>query len=440
MAEPIGLAAGLLALATFAFECSISLHETVNSFRHHPKRVRDLLEELEALSAVLGPLGEFVKATSDIDFSALELPLLRCGGACNEFRQEILKCSSQPGSNRTNFREWARLKYMGDDIDGFRRLLAGYKATINIALTDANIRQTSANTEALEDYKHLIQDAKDDLEARLESIDDKLECIVNKSVAQSGPDAAELQSMKEERLSTEKCLQICAQLSDHIDQIQLTSDRSGAPHGSDSAHVSPERVTNDGLQECKNSLSLTAAKLEKHMQDVMNRILLETKTTITSEKDAQDLARLQDEWNTARQCLDICSKADDNLKENVSVIENYGTGDALQFMVSTNGKILHGKNRAYGWRTRQVGGYVSDASVQQLSRDIATINMNYLKKAEPSSTDGSIPDQRDAVESGMTAEYKQRYGRGFKLEPTSFPEASTSSTTSSSRWTGEMKK
>jgi hypothetical protein len=29
---------------------------------------------------------------------------------------------------------------MGDDIDGFRRLLAGYKLTINIALTDANLQ------------------------------------------------------------------------------------------------------------------------------------------------------------------------------------------------------------------------------------------------------------------------------------------------------------
>lgn len=40
---------------------------------------------------------------------------------------------------RTNFRDWARLKYIGVDIDGFRRLLAGYKATINIALTDVNL-------------------------------------------------------------------------------------------------------------------------------------------------------------------------------------------------------------------------------------------------------------------------------------------------------------
>lgn len=292
-------------------------------------------------------------------------------------------------------------------------------------------RQNSVNAESLEEYKCLIQEATDDLEARLEIIDSKLECIVEKSVAQSEPEAAELQSMKEERLSTEKCLQICAQLSDHIDHIQLASDGGVPSHRPDILNSSPETVTHEGLQECKNSLALTAAKLEKHMQDVMNRLVSQSKSSSSSKNDEQDLSRLQDEWNAARQCLDICSKADTHLKENVSVIENHGTGDALQFMVSTNGKILHGKNRAYGWRSRQVGGHLSDASVQQLSRDISTINMSHLKVGEPSSTEHRKPGPRDDVEGEMTAEYKQRYGRGFKLRTTNFPEASTPSTTSS---------
>jgi Fungal N-terminal domain of STAND proteins len=139
MAEPISLASGLLALATFAFHSSITLYDTIQSFQSHPKRVRDLTEELEALSGVLSPLSETVSAATDVDLSTLDLPLLRCGNACKEFEQELLKCSSRSGSSRTSFRDWAKLTYMGDDIDGFRRLLAGYKLTICIALTDANL-------------------------------------------------------------------------------------------------------------------------------------------------------------------------------------------------------------------------------------------------------------------------------------------------------------
>ena len=138
MADPIGIASGLLALATFAFKSSLSLYETVNSFRSHSKRVRDLIEELEALSGVLAPLQELLDTTTDDNLSALELPLQRCGSACSEFEQEIIKYSSR-SANRTSFRDWAKLRYLGDDIDGFRRMLSGYKLTINVALTDANL-------------------------------------------------------------------------------------------------------------------------------------------------------------------------------------------------------------------------------------------------------------------------------------------------------------
>ena len=139
MADPISLASGLLALATFAFKSSIALYKTVESFQNNPKRVRDLKDELGTLGGVLGSLTETVSAITDVDLSALDLPLLRCGNACQEFEQELIKCSSRSGGNRTSFRDWAKLRYMGDDMDGFRQLLAGYKSTIIIALTDANL-------------------------------------------------------------------------------------------------------------------------------------------------------------------------------------------------------------------------------------------------------------------------------------------------------------
>ena len=139
MVEPIGLASGLVALATFAFQASVALYETVNSFQSHQQRVRDLAEESSALSGVLGSLTETISDSADLDLSALKIPLRRCGKACEEFEQEIKKCSSRSGGSRASFRDWARLRYMGEDIDGFRRVLSGYKLTITVALSDANL-------------------------------------------------------------------------------------------------------------------------------------------------------------------------------------------------------------------------------------------------------------------------------------------------------------
>jgi hypothetical protein len=57
MAEPISLASGLLTLATFAFQSSITLYNTIQSFQNHPERVRSLATELEALQGVLRTLS-----------------------------------------------------------------------------------------------------------------------------------------------------------------------------------------------------------------------------------------------------------------------------------------------------------------------------------------------------------------------------------------------
>jgi hypothetical protein len=138
MADPISTASGLLALSVFAFQSSIQLYQLVDSFRNNQRAVRELREELEALHGVLRSLQE-TAANTDADLTALKLPLLRCGKACKDFEAVIVRCTAHSGGSRTSFRDWAKLKYMGDDIVGFKNMLAGYKSTISIALGDANM-------------------------------------------------------------------------------------------------------------------------------------------------------------------------------------------------------------------------------------------------------------------------------------------------------------
>ncbi|KAK1763451.1 hypothetical protein QBC33DRAFT_598298 [Phialemonium atrogriseum] len=122
-----------------------------------------------------------------------------------------------------------------------------------------------------------------------------------------------------------------------------------------------ERVTNDGLEGCRELLLHTTTTLERHMQLLMDQLMTKSKTTMISEDEVADLARLREEWNTTRQSLHICSEAENRIKENVSLIDNYAKGDeTVQFLVSTSDKTIHGKNR--------------DESLQQLSRDISSIS------------------------------------------------------------------
>lgn len=138
MAESISLASSLLSLAAFSSSSSVTLYNTIQNFKVRTRRVRDLVEELEALKGVLSRLNDTIQA-ADVNLTTLGLPLLRCGNACKEFEQELLKSSSRSSGDWTHFRDWAKLRYAGDDMDGFRRVLATYKLTFSIALIDANL-------------------------------------------------------------------------------------------------------------------------------------------------------------------------------------------------------------------------------------------------------------------------------------------------------------
>ena len=101
--------------------------------------MRDLVEDTAALRGVLSSLNEIFQAVVDVDMFALTLSLLRCGKACKEFEDTLLKWSSRSTEDRIRFRDWAKLKYMGEDMNGFRQLFTGCKSTIGIALTDASL-------------------------------------------------------------------------------------------------------------------------------------------------------------------------------------------------------------------------------------------------------------------------------------------------------------
>ena len=252
-------------------------------------------------------------------------------------------------------------------------------------------------------------------------------------MTESGSDATEQRRIKEERLSTQRCLQICAQLSDHIDQIQLRPTHSSTSAGIDVPDAFPEKVTNVGLQECKDSLKLTAAKLERHMQNLMDHFVTRSKKTMVSSEDVADLMRLREEWETTRQCIEICSKADTHLKEDISTIDNYALGDAVQFMVSTDGKTIHGRNQGLGWRTRQVGGHLNDVSVQQLSRDMTSISIRHDgNEGTPAQGDMSSASN-DGLRNTRISNFRERYGHGFKLTSKSISDLNTSRSEESGR-------
>lgn len=139
MVKQIDRGAELLAFTKSALKCSVALHDTVNRYKNLPKPVSDLREELENLNEVLEVLSDTINTNDSAEFTALIIPLQRCGNACREFEESIIKYSNGICDGEMSLRDWAKLRYIGEDIYGFRNMVAGYKSTIKIALADVNL-------------------------------------------------------------------------------------------------------------------------------------------------------------------------------------------------------------------------------------------------------------------------------------------------------------
>jgi hypothetical protein len=169
--------------------------------------------------------------------------------------------------------------------------------------------------------------------------------------------------MKDERLSTQKGLVICAQSSKLIDELQLSSTQD-VPHSQEDLL---EKITSNDIEQYRTSMEKTTARLENHMQDILDQMMSESSATMTQE-DTRYLARLREELAAARKCRDICVQANHHLKENIDVIDNHATGNkAVQLLVSNSQETIHGKNCGYEARMGRIGGYLSDQSIREVS-------------------------------------------------------------------------
>ncbi|KAI9795427.1 MAG: hypothetical protein M1833_007026 [Piccolia ochrophora] len=404
MADPISISSGLLTLVTFALQSSKILYHVVEGFQSAGRNIRDLKQELEALDGVLQSLQEVVNTTS-VDLSALKLPLLRCGKACKEFEAVVVKCTIHSDGTRTSLRDRAKLTYMGEDIVGFRNMLAGYKSTITIALGDANLRTATVTAEVLNEYKEMIKNTTSDLKEHLQEIDHKLQSFVE-DTTRSNEEVAERQRMLEEREGTQQCLSICAQVSAHIDRVQPDTVED-VPVSSDAnqvststlPHLRPARLlTRNILAECQRGLTITTSELERHLQEIdqrLNYFSLEGSSERTTEQSS-----MREELNSVKRCLAICSKAAEqaahsrtNVFEDVTMRD-----DGHQVIVSTLGDLVSAKRITVGARSTQWLGQMSDASLQHLSQERTRAKFNDKGKNKGKGKDRDTEEEEDEEE------------------------------------------
>jgi hypothetical protein len=251
-------------------------------------------------------------------------------------------------------------------------------------------------------------------------MDDKLEHLLGRNAKLSESDALEVEMIKGERLSTEKCLQFCAELAGHIAHLQRTAEQSVSEEETSSTPT-PQKIYSDGLQECVDSLTRTAGKLAGYENELFDRLLAKTRTAIASEEDHAMLSMLRDQRNEIQKSMEVCAKANEHLREEVATIENHASGDAIQLMVSINDKPIHGKNRGMGWRTRQLGGYVDKGSLQEAIKSFSNVIMIAAPRDDEGPTsEGASNETSHPRGNQSNSNFVEQYGEGFSLASRAF--------------------
>lgn len=214
-----------------------------------------------------------------------------------------------------------------------------------------NRRKATITAKALDEYQELIQNTVSDLEDNLQRINDKLQTLVagSSSSCETNLDQQEIQL---ERDSIQRCLDICAEMSSHIEKGQSTVSQSmltfAEEYGSridiNSSVNSAQRATITVLDDCKERLTYTSSQLRVHLMDVLRRLdAFQGQTFVHPDSNEQN--KLREEINSIKRSLAVCAKAsEDASTERVDMFDEVPPReDSLQVIVPTVRNLMNSR-------------------------------------------------------------------------------------------------
>ncbi|KAJ5827288.1 hypothetical protein N7447_004051 [Penicillium robsamsonii] len=373
MAEVIGIASGLAGLVSLALQSSTALYSTVQSLRNREKSIRDLRDALQDLDEVLNILRESIDTAPFLNSGIIERPLGRCCKACNDFNALIMNCSEHSTDKKFSIRDWAKLRYMGEDIVGFQTMISGYKSTITIALAYANMNLTKTTKNVIDEYNELIEDTKCDLTLHLRSIEDRL-----KSLSSGEMESMNFHMMEEERESTQHGLEICDQFSAYIEKTRSTSlqkmtrvptisEVGSSPIGHNYNNI-PWLILSQALTSAEREVINSRLRLlQHHHERGQPRVLHHQKSLPQNDKTGEQ-NESQEEAANIKESLNFFDRiSQETSKDRTNHFEDITTGDrSTQAVVSTLKDLISARRITSGSDSLQVLGQVSDDSLQRM--------------------------------------------------------------------------
>ncbi|KAB8240144.1 hypothetical protein BDV35DRAFT_374571 [Aspergillus flavus] len=222
MAEAVGLASAILGLTIFAYDTSKSLYEAVSSFRTQRKTVKDLQDELNSLTTILGSIRTYAGGSEEVQrLEPLRKPLECCLTICQEMHETLEACTKHSAEGRNSVRDWLNMRYHGKSFEDIRKRLNIYKSTLSITFASINMQNHGITHDSLNDLKDSIRGTKEDLEDQLDQIREAIQSTDASSREPFQADQARL-------LGSLKNIELAQQVADTSHpKVAVESNRAG---------------------------------------------------------------------------------------------------------------------------------------------------------------------------------------------------------------------
>ncbi|KAJ3491162.1 hypothetical protein NLG97_g5643 [Lecanicillium saksenae] len=223
MAEAIGIAAGALAFASFAYSSVKSLVDFIDALNH--AKLQDVRQDLSVLAGIIQSLqADLERADNRLDLSAnqreslahIEKALGGCRTRCDDFGQHLRQILSRSAdaaeSENLSKVDRLRLHFNEGVIKLFRSNLQDCKLTLSIALQHLQLRKSAndGNDESLRQLNDTVAKLVSEATGQFEGLQKAMDVISANSAGISRTDVdAIVSSLNAQANMLKQCLLVC---------------------------------------------------------------------------------------------------------------------------------------------------------------------------------------------------------------------------------------
>lgn len=285
---------------------------------------------------------------------------------------------------------------------------------------DRSSRVAAITPKALESYRNMMSDTSQDLQQHLQDINEKIQVLSCGQAEGYDQDSHEWQAILEEKKCTQQGLEICAQLSAQIEELEPMMEA-----GPQSTNPPEARgYVKSGLGATKASIQAMVSQLHSHGDAIERRVRKMASSKPLSKETSEELERLQATKDSIHQCIQVVSDANDgaaeierhNLFEDITLADN-----SYSFTVSTVGDLVTAKRINLTGRSYNVGGQITDDGFQKA---IEAFTREGIRPASNTRQEVTAPKQTEQEVSTRSG-FQNRHGRGVPLTSTTQPPLSS---------------